>query len=58
MGVIDWIKDNLWVVIIGAIIFLGICFGIFEIVLLIMYGGKPIEEIPTWVIWFLFRGRK
>lgn len=26
-----------------------------EIILLIMYGGKPIDEIPTWVGWFLFR---
>lgn len=23
--------------------------------LLIKYGNKPIDEIPTWVLWLLFR---
>jgi len=40
----------LWVLIIG--------FVIFEIVLLCMYGDKPVDEIPTWVLWFLFRNRR
>ncbi len=58
MRLIDWIKENLWIVIIGFFIFLGLCFGIFAIVLLIMYGDKPIDEIPTWVIWIIFPRRK
>lgn len=51
---VAWIKENSWILIVGFFIFLGLCFGVFEIVLLIMYGDKPIDEIPTWVIWFLF----
>lgn len=42
----------------------GICglviicsFVVFEITLLILYGGKPVDEIPTWVLWFLFTRR-
>lgn len=30
-------------------------FIIFYFTLLIMYGNKPIDEIPSWVVWFLFR---
>ena len=40
----------LWILIIGFIAF--------EITLLCMYGNKPIDEIPTWVLWFLFRNRR
>jgi hypothetical protein len=29
----------------------------FYVTLLVMYGGKPHDEIPTWVLWFLFRRR-
>lgn len=27
----------------------------FYTTLLAMYGGKSHDEIPTWVLWFLFR---
>lgn len=40
----------LWILIIGFIAF--------EITLLCMYGDKPVDEIPTWVLWFLFRNRR
>ncbi len=40
----------MWILIIGFIAF--------EITLLCMYGDKPIDEIPTWVLWFLFRNRR
>ena len=39
----------MWILIIGFIAF--------EITLLCMYGDKPVDEIPTWVLWFLFRRR-
>lgn len=25
---------------------------------LITYGGKPIQEIPGWALWFMFGGRR
>ena len=27
----------------------------FYITLLVMYGNKPHDEVPTWVLWLLFR---
>lgn len=41
------------ITIITAIII--VAFMIFYFTLLIIYGNKPIEEIPSWVVWFLFR---
>lgn len=29
-------------------------FIIFEVYLWVTYGNKPIEEIPLWVLWFLW----
>ena len=40
----------IWILIIGFIAF--------EITLLCMYGDKPVDEVPTWVLWFLFRNRR
>lgn len=31
-----------------------IAFIIFEVYLWMTYGNKPIEEIPLWVLWFLW----
>lgn len=28
-----------------------------NIYILISYGGKPIDEIPSWVLWFWFGGK-
>ena len=28
-----------------------------EICAWVMYGGKPIDEVPLWAIWFMFGGR-
>lgn len=41
------------ITIITAIII--VAFMIFYFTLLIMYGNKPVEEIPSWIAWFLFR---
>ena len=35
-------------------ILLVIGFITFEIVLWVQYGSKPIDEIPFWVLWFLW----
>ena len=34
-----------------------LCIGliVFYIALLVMYGNKPHNEVPTWVLWLLFR---
>lgn len=37
---------------------LVVSFIVFEFVLLCIYGDKPIDEIPTWVLWFLWRNRR
>ena len=28
---------------------------VFEVYLWVTYGNKPVEEIPFWVLWFLWR---
>lgn len=37
---------------------LALGFLAFEITLFITYGNKPAGEVPTWALWFLFRGGK
>lgn len=58
MRIIDWIKDNFLILIIGFLVFLGLCFAVFDIILLVKYGNKSIEETPTWVLWFLWSNRR
>jgi hypothetical protein len=42
----------MWVVVISIIaFFIGL-----NIYILIAYGGKPVDEIPSWVLWFWFGG--
>ena len=45
--------------IMGLIFFILVsAFVVFEITLIVKYGNKPIDEIPFWVLWFLFpRGK-
>ncbi len=53
-------NDAFWAYIYLALMFLVIILCIALIVgwiyALVMYGGKPITEIPFWALWFL--GRK
>lgn len=48
--------DPVWFYIITVGILLVGYIG-FSITLLIMYGDKPIDEIPSWVLWFLWNKR-
>jgi hypothetical protein len=48
-------KDINWFIVAWVIFgILFVSFMAFEIYLLVTYGGKPLNEIPTWVVWFLF----
>jgi len=46
-------RNFLWVIVI--LILVGLV--AFETTLLVMYGNKPADEVPTWVLWFLFNRR-
>ena len=45
-------KDKITLIFI--VIFVS-AFLAFYLSLLIIYGNKPVGEIPTWVAWFLFK---
>ena len=47
-----WIEENIVFLIIAA---LCLSMLVFEIVIMIMYGDKPVGEIPTWIAWFLLK---
>ena len=48
-------KDAIIEFILGFIVLvIVISFIIFEVYLWVTYGNKPIEEIPLWVLWFLW----
>ena len=45
----------MWVFIIALIAFVGI--NIFWLIYaFVKYGGKPISEIPSWALFYMFRG--
>jgi hypothetical protein len=49
------ITIGLWIlVVIGILIALSII--ALEVYVWITYGGKPIGEIPSWALWFMFKG--
>lgn len=52
---LDWTQLLIYSVI--AVIVLGVltCGGI-SIYCWCVYGGKPVGEIPTWALWFMFGG--
>lgn len=52
------VRDFGYIIALVTIIVLVVSFIVFEIVLLCLYGDKPIDEIPTWVLWFLWRNRR
>lgn len=46
---------------VAALPFIGLTFGAlaiagiaFKIALVVIYGGQPVEQIPFWVLWFLW----
>lgn len=47
-----WIRENIVFFIIAT---LCLCMLVFEIVIMIAYGDKPVGEIPTWIAWFLLK---
>lgn len=51
-------KEFGYIVALVILMILVVSFIVFEVVLLCIYGGKPIDEIPTWVLWFLWRNRR
>lgn len=40
-----------------AILLVCLAFVVLWLYALIAYGGKPITEIPSWVVWMLFSKR-
>lgn len=44
----------MWLIVISIVAFI---IGI-NLYVLIRYGGKPIDEVPSWVLWFWFGGNK
>ncbi len=44
----------MWLIVIS---FAAFIIGL-NIYILITYGGKPSDEIPAWVLWFWFGGKK
>ena len=51
-------KEFGYMIALVILIILVVGFIIFDVVLLCIYGDKPIDEIPTWVLWFLWRNRR
>ena len=51
LGVLQTI--GLWVVIIIVFVILAALIGI-EIYAWVVYGGKPVTEIPAWVLWLMW----
>lgn len=52
---IDWKFVALMVVIVIVGIIAMICVG-WSIYAFVKYGDKPITEIPSWALWFMFGG--
>ena len=55
--IIEWFVDNIGTIIfiIFIILVLALCFGYGWV--LVEYGNKPINEVPTWVLWLMFQNR-
>lgn len=50
------IKEAFMYIDIAFCVILALGFLTFEIILFITYGNKPAGEVPTWALWFMFRG--
>ena len=55
MNRIDWKFVALMIAIVVVGIVALICVG-WSIYAFVKYGNKPITEIPSWALWFMFRG--
>ena len=52
------IKEKLFIAFWVAVIVLAVAVVVAYIYALIAYGGKPVSEVPTWALWFIFGGKK
>ncbi len=50
MSKVEWFIIILWFLIIITLV-------VAEIIVWVIYGNLPIDEIPAWALWFMF-GRK
>ena len=54
------LKENIATICFWAVVFVGILIAlsiiVLEVYVWITYGGKPITEIPSWALWFMFKG--
>ena len=52
----ELLKDVLLITLCAIVIcFLLICVG-WTIYAFVKYGNTPIAEVPTWALWFMFKG--
>ena len=52
----DYKRETSWFSIIFLLVLMFVIIG-FNIYLLITYGDKPMDEVPSWVHWFWICGR-
>ena len=53
--IIKFFKNNInEIILISFFSILVLAFLIFDIVTMIVYKDTPIDEIPSWVLWFWF----
>lgn len=52
-------KRNKYVLFLINLLLIVICIVIIvaRIWITVKYGGKPIDEIPSWVLWFMMGGK-
>ena len=50
----DKLRTVIYYFVVISLCILLITFIGMEIYVWISYGGKPINEIPTWALWFMF----
>ena len=53
----EWIKAKLFYAFMIMVIVLAISAIVAYVYALIVYGGKPVSEVPTWALWLLFSGK-
>ena len=53
------LRDNdvvLYICIHAFFIVLILALIVFEVFIFVKYGGKPVNEVPSWVHWFMLSG--
>lgn len=48
------LETFIWAVILTLLVAVVVGFIGLEIFVWIVYGGKPVEEIPFWALWLMF----